>query len=67
MSTGLPYSATGAVDGQLIIWDNSSLSVRSTCTHPEVLGLPLTVLALLHLQNDFFRHSCAQLVLCRQW
>ena len=36
MSGGMPFSATGAVDGNLIIWDNSSLSVRSTCRHPEV-------------------------------
>lgn len=36
MSPSMPYSATGSVDGNLIIWDNTSLSVRSTCTHPEV-------------------------------
>lgn len=36
MSSSMPYSATGSVDGNLIIWDNTSLSVRSTCAHPEV-------------------------------
>lgn len=41
MSGGMPFSATGAVDGNLIIWDNSSLSVRSTCSHLEVRAPPL--------------------------
>lgn len=36
ISSTMPYSATGSVDGNLIIWDNTTLSVRSTCTHPEV-------------------------------
>ncbi len=36
MSAVMPYSATGSVDGNLIIWDTATLSVRSTCQHPEV-------------------------------
>ena len=44
MSTEVPFSVTGAVDGNLIIWDNSTLAIRSTCTHPEVQDAQATIL-----------------------
>lgn len=31
-----PVAATGSMDGQLLVWDNSTLGVRSTCPHGEV-------------------------------
>ena len=52
MAHMLPFSATASVDGQLLIWDTATLSVRATCQHPEVSsaqGPPLPELcALLH-------------------
>ena len=36
LSSVQPLSATGSIDGTLMIWDNASLSVRGTCPHPEV-------------------------------
>jgi WD40 repeat protein len=47
MSSSLPYSATGSVDGNLIIWDNMTLSIRSTSPHPEVGFICLRVEGLL--------------------
>eukprot|EP00891_Asterochloris_glomerata_P000841 jgi/Astpho2/841/e_gw1.00016.344.1_t len=37
LSSVLPLSATGSIDGKLMIWDNASLSVRGTCPHPEAV------------------------------
>lgn len=34
-----PVAATGSMDGQLLVWDNSTLGVRSTCIHGEVRAM----------------------------
>lgn len=31
-----PLSATASIDGQLLLWDNATLSQRVSCSHPEV-------------------------------
>ena len=31
-----PLSATASIDGQLLLWDNATLSQRASCSHPEV-------------------------------
>ena len=41
MAHMLPLSATAGVDGQLLVWDTASLSVRATCQHPEVCSAAL--------------------------
>ncbi|CAL8460523.1 g52 [Coccomyxa elongata] len=53
MSSSMPYSATGSVDGNLIIWDNTSLSVRSTCMHPEAV-----VMLVLHPSQPLVYTAC---------
>lgn len=31
-----PVAATASMDGRLLVWDNSTLGIRSTCQHGEV-------------------------------
>lgn len=35
----LPLSATASIDGQVLMWDNATLSQRVSCSHPEVEAL----------------------------
>ena len=36
-----PVAATASMDGQMLVWDNSTLGVRSTCPHGEVCASEL--------------------------
>ena len=33
-------AATASMDGRLLVWDNSTLGIRSTCQHGEVRLAP---------------------------